>query len=265
MGTATARRPSPAIDPRLRARRVEVQRRVGQRRLQRVVEVGLVLAVVAGFVAALRSPLLDVDDIRVAGGAHTSSEAIIEKLGLTTGSQLMDVDLSSAGEAVALLPWVKEVYLHRGLDGVIEVSISERTAVAVVGEAAEASLVDRDGRILAPAASDAALAGSLVRLTGEPPGRRVGETIGAGSSDALALAERLGTVAPGLVATVTMGDEVTATLLQGGTVRFGTADLLEAKVRSLRTVVERVDLRCLAELDVRLPGSPVLTRVEGCS
>jgi cell division protein FtsQ len=265
MATTTARPPRSTIDPRIRARRVEVQRRVGRRRLQRVVEVGLVLAVAAGFAAALRSPLLDVDDIRVAGGVHTSDEVILENLGLTIGSQLMDVDLRSAGEAVAVLPWVREVSLHRRLDGVVEVSISERTAVAAVGEAAEAYLVDRTGQILAPAASDAALAGSLVRLMGTPPGLGVGQTIGAGASDALILAERLGTLAPGLVATVTGGDEVTATLVQGGTVRFGRADRLEAKVRSLRTVLERVDLRCLGELDVRLPGSPVLTRVEGCS
>ena len=59
----TLSRPTP-IDPRIQARRIEVQRGVGRRRLQRLVDVGLVLAVAAGFAIALRSPLLDVDAVR---------------------------------------------------------------------------------------------------------------------------------------------------------------------------------------------------------
>ena len=47
--------------------------------------------------------------------------------------------------------------------------------------------------------------------------------------------------------------------------RFGDARQLDAKVRSLEAVLEQVDLTCLAVLDLRLPGSPVLTREEGCS
>ena len=64
-------RPTP-IDPRIQARRIEVQRGVGRRRLQRLVDVGLVLAVAAGFALALRSPLLDVDAVRVAGAERTA-------------------------------------------------------------------------------------------------------------------------------------------------------------------------------------------------
>ena len=48
-------------------------------------------------------------------------------------------------------------------------------------------------------------------------------------------------------------------------VRFGTTGELDAKVAALETVLARVDLGCLAMIDLRAPGSPALTRYGGCS
>ena len=265
MRTTTLERAAPSIDPRLRARRIEVQRGQGRRRLQRVLDVGLLIAVAVGFAGALRSPLLDVDEVRVAGTAHISPETLIEQSGLLPGQQLMDLDLRAVGGSIAALPWVSEVRVHRGVDGIVDVLVTERIAVAVVGEGADAYLVDVEGRVLAPSASDAVLAASLVRLADASSALRPGDALASGSSSALLVAERLASAAPGAVATVSVGDEVTATLVQGGTVRFGDATQLEAKVRSLRTMLDRVDLSCLATIDLRSPYSAVLTREEGCS
>ena len=91
-----------------------------------------------------------------------------------------------------------------------------------------------------------------------------GRALHQGTADALALAARLAAI-PGLGMELVLGDEVTGRLESGVEVRFGEATLVEAKVRSLRTMLDRVDLTCLAEIDLRLPGSPVLTREEGCS
>ena len=55
------------------------------------------------------------------------------------------------------------------------------------------------------------------------------------------------------------------TLAYGTTVRFGTTGELDAKVAALETVLARVDLGCLAMIDLRAPGSPALTRYGGCS
>src|SRR4051812_39815589 len=89
--------PTARIDPRIRARRIEVQRDAGRRRLRRLVDVGLVLAVAAGFALALRSPLLDVGAVEVAGAHHTAPAAITQAAGIAAGDQLMDVDLHAAG------------------------------------------------------------------------------------------------------------------------------------------------------------------------
>ena len=74
------------IDPRIRARRIAVQRGVGRRRLQRLVDVGLVAG--RGRRAsslALRTPLLDVDAIEVAGNERTAAEAVVAASGIAAG------------------------------------------------------------------------------------------------------------------------------------------------------------------------------------
>lgn len=250
------------IDPRIRARRIEVRRGAGRRRLQRLVDLGMVVAVAAGFVGALWTPLLDVDEVRVIGSARTDALAIVARAGVQRGDPLVGVDLGAVGERIAAMPWVAEVKVSRGIDGIVELHVTERTPVAMVGTGTDAVLVDGEGRVLG-AASDAP-GGPFVELTGLRPPPPPGGYVAADAADALALAAHLATAVPGVLATLDAGD-LTGTLIQGGAVRFGDARQLDAKTRSLRTVLEQVDLSCLAVLDLRLPGSPVLTREEGCS
>jgi cell division protein FtsQ len=258
------RAPGASIDPRFRARRIEVQRASGRRRLRRLVGVGLVLLVALGFLGALRSPLLDVDAIQVAGAQRTGAQAVLEASGIQRGDQLVDVALGAASRRIAGLPWVDHVHVHRGLDGVVRITVSERTPAAVVGEGAAAVVVDATGRVLARAA-DVPEAGGLVRVAGVAGGLAPGADLPPAAAGALALAERLADVAPGAVAAVTVGEGLTATLTQGGEVRFGDGSSLTAKLRSLETMLEQVDLTCLDHIDLRAPGNPVLTRREGCS
>lgn len=255
------------VDPRIRARRIEVQRGAGRRRLQRLLDVALVLTVAGGFAVAVRTPLLDVDEVLVTGTAHTPAELVKERSGINPGDQLIDLDLRAAGERIAALPWVDEVRLHRKLDGQVAVAITERVAVGVVGEGATAVLIDGQGRALALSSTAPELATSLVHLGGAAIALVPGEVLGGDVEGMLALSARL--VAAG-VATDLLLEEgadgvVTGRFSSGVVVQFGPADLLDAKVRSLVTVLDQVDLTCAAAIDVRSPGSPVLTRKEGCS
>lgn len=265
MPTSTLERGPAHIDPRIRARRIDVQRGMGRRRLQRLVDVGLLLAVVAGFAGALRSPLLDVDAVQPQGNEHTPAELVLERSGIGRGDQLVDLDLRAAGERVAELPWIDDVHLHRGLDGRVTLRVTERTAVAVVGEGADGVLLDREGRALARSGDEPALGASLVRLTGLSARPQPGQFLPAGAAGALDLAARLAASAPGLVLELSADDSLVGTLEPGIELRFGGAMQLDAKVRSLRTVLDQVDLTCAAVIDLRSPGSPVLTREEGCS
>jgi len=258
-----ARRGAAPIDPRIRARRIEVQRGRGRRRLRRLIDLGLVALVGAGFVGALWTPLLDVDAVVVDGAVRSGEGAVRARSGVTLGGPLIDVDLRRAGSRIGSLPWVERVALHRRVDGVVVISVTERTPVATLGSGATAVLVDKDGRVLGPVSTAPELGGlpMLVGVTEIPP---AGSFLDGDHRAALLVAERLSHEVPGAVTSVA-GEPLTAQLAQGGEVRFGEPSQLDAKVRSLRTVLDQVDLRCLAVLDLQLPGSPVLTREERCS
>ena len=265
MSSRPAHLPAAPIDPRIRARRIEVRRDAGRQRLRRVVLLGLVVAVALAFLGALRSPLLDVDEVQVVGTHRTPAEAVVDAAGVEVGDQLMDLRLGSIGEQVGALPWVAEVRIHRGIGGTVDIQVTERTPAAVVGEGAEAVLVDAEGRILADAEGLPDLAASLVRVAGLATDQAPGASLPPETLEALALAARLGTAVPGAISEVAVREDLTATLVQGGDVLFGDTDRLTAKLRSLETVLAQVDLTCLATLDLRAPTSPVLTRREGCS
>jgi hypothetical protein len=74
-----------------------------------------------------------------------------------------------------------------------------------------------------------------------------------------ALSERL----PGVV--VAVSSDLDAALASGGEVRFGSTDDLDEKIVAVETVLAHVDTACLELLDVRVPGSPALTRHQRCS
>jgi cell division protein FtsQ len=253
-----------SIDPRIRARRIAVQRDAGRRRLRRLADVGLVLAVAAGFVPALRSPLLDVASIEVSGAQRTGADAVVQAAGIAAGDQLVDVRPGEAARDVANLPWVGKATVHRTLGGTVEIVVTEREPAAVLGDGAAAVVVDATGRVLARVADAPGVADGLVHVQGVTGDLVPGAELGGKAAGGLALAKRLADVAPGAISQVSIGDELTAGLAQGGEVRFGDGTRLTAKLRSLQTVLEQVDLRCLDHLDLRAPGNPVLTRRAGC-
>lgn len=264
MSAPTVDRPVAPIDPRIRARRIEVRRGQGRRRLQRLVDLGLLVAVGAGFALALRSPLLDVDRVRVDGAERTDDQQVLAAAGVEAGQQLVDLDLRAVATRVADLPWVAEAEVARGLDGLVTIVVQERVPVAVVGTAGAAVLVDAGGRALGPVADQPDAASGLVLIEGLSDVPAPGAYLTDGD-DALALATRLAAVAPGLVQRLTVGEDLRGVLASGIQVRFGEVGQLEAKVRSLDTVLRQVDLTCAAVIDVRVPDSAVLTREEGCS
>jgi cell division septal protein FtsQ len=146
----------------------------------------------------------------------------------------------------------------------VELAVTERTAVALVGEGEAAVLVDDEGRVLALGSEAPEVATGVVRLTGLVAQVAPGGYLSDDTDEALALATRLA-ASPGLGMELVLGDEVVGRLESGIEVRFGAATQVDAKVRSLRTVLAQVDLTCAGVIDVRSPGSPVLTREEGCS
>lgn len=247
------------MDPRIRERRVAVRRDEGRRRLRVLIAAAGVVGAIGFTYGITRSPLLDVDEVRVRGAAMTTVDDLRQAGGLADHPQLADVDPVAVARAVEALPWVQEAQVVRHWPGDVEITIVERTPVAAV-PAAEGgwSLVDRTGRVLAlqPEAPE-----GLVQLAGAAapsPGKQVTGPVRASLAVLDALPPSLSDRVNGL------------TLAEDGTlavhardlpiVRFGPPTQVRPKLVALATLVARTDLRGVDAIDVRVPTAPVLTR-----
>jgi cell division protein FtsQ len=274
-GPATSRRGLP-IDPRIRQRRIEVRREEGRRRLKFVVAV--LAAVVLGATAfgITRSPLLAVHHVEVTGIAHTSRSDVVVAAGLQHRELMVDVHPGQVASRLAALPWVATAGVTRSWPTTVRIRITERTPVATVaGAAGQVADVDATGRVLAVRAAPAAgrpvagpppAAAPLPVITGLAPAGGPGSTLGPRAADALALVGAVARSYPAALAArittvkVEANGDLGALVTPSVTVRLGSADRLDAKLVAIRTLLERVDFRGVAVVDVRLPDAPVLTR-----
>jgi cell division protein FtsQ len=279
-----------AVDPRMRARRIGVRRDAGQRRLRRITLVLLLVALLVGAAAASRSPLLDVDRVTVEGGEHTTADEVRREAAVQLGEPLVSVDVDAVRERVERLPWVDHATVSRRWPSAVNVQVTEREAVALVPvTGSHAALVDAEGRVLSiersvPPATDGpdaptgaggeggqdaavvpppGLPEGLALLTGVGGPIVEGGVLEGDAREALEVALALSDRLPGVATSVSV--DLEAELAAGGVVRFGGADEVDAKVTAVETVLDQVDLACLAVLDVTVPGSPALTRHQGCS
>src|SRR5205807_544626 len=135
---------------RIRDRRIAVRRDEGRRRLRLLLAVlTLSAAILLGW-AATRSPLLNVDHVRLVGAQHTDLEQVLAATGLRRGAAMIDLDESHLAAKVAGLPWVAAARVHRSWPGSVTIAVTERAPVAAVPAAAGGwALVDDTGRVLA--------------------------------------------------------------------------------------------------------------------
>lgn len=245
----------------MRSRRIAVRRDQGRRRLKRfILALGVVAVIVAGVVAT-QTPLLDVDRVRVEGVARTGVAEVRRAAGIDRGDPMVGVDTGGAAARIEGLPWVARAAISRHWPGTIEVVVTEREPLAIVAVAGgRVAVVDRDGRVLQITRQTAA---GLPEVTGVSGRIAEGEELGSRARDALTVVRALGERLPGVVATVS--SDLDASLVAGGEIRFGSTDDLDDKIVAVETVLADVDISCLDVLDVRVPGSPALTRHQRCS
>jgi hypothetical protein len=260
--------PALTVDPRMRRRRIAVRKGEGRRRLKRATLVLGALALGVAAMAATQSPLLDVDRVTVAGIDHTPERAVLRAAAIAPDAPLVGVDPGAIARRVEELPWVDRAKVTRDWPATVRIRVTERSVAAVVQVTeARAALVDTRGRVLsiepwAPAADPAADGAPLV-LTGIGGRVAEGERLSGDARDALEVATALRERLPGMV--VSVSTDLDAALVDGGSVRFGSTEQLEAKVTAVKTILSDVDMSCLETLDVRVPGSPALTRDQRCS
>lgn len=246
-------------DPRIQARRVDVERERGRRRLRRVIVVLCAAAVVAGGVVVLYSPVLAAREIVIAGNVHTTRTEVLDITGLVRRPPLIEVDTSTEVRRLERLSWVKSARVTLQWPSTVSIAIVERLPVAVVAASGGGfALVDATGRVLAEAPRRPT---TLPLVTGVALAGRPGSVLAPTSIGALHAAAALPVSLLGRLMSVSPSpsDGVVLHLRPDLQVVVGGAAALGEKYVSLATVLERVNLSGVATIDLRVPSTPVLT------
>lgn len=240
----------------LRARAVRSRRTARPRR--RLVVLLAALAVVVALVAwiLLAGPLLAVRTVRVDGAVALSDAQVVSAAGVQEGTPLARVDTAAAAARVAQLPQVDSVEVTRGWPGTVVVTLAERVPVAVVEQAGTRQLVDARGVVFDTITGDPPR--GVVALDVEDPGPDDAATTTAlGALTALPDAVRSQVTA----VSARSADDVTLTLTDGRSVRWGSADRTDRKAEVLGALLDKIDggsLDPAGTLDVSTPDAVVL-------
>ena len=243
------------MDPRLRARRIEVARDLGRRRLRRIAALAVVTAVVLAAIAVTRSSALDVDRVTVAGAKRTGADDVRQAAGIAPGRAMTSVDPAAAVARLEDLPWVAGASVSKEWPGTVAIEIRERTPVAVVGSGGGAVLVDRRGRVLGPAT-----AADRLPQAGPDPGVGVGETIPPARVAILPVLADLPAELRAEVARGTIGPGGPGLVLRDGiVVRLGDATRLRAKAEAVLVLLDLPRRATMATIDVAVPDAAAVT------
>lgn len=91
-----------------------------------------------------------VDEVRVLGHRETSEIDILDRLELDGWTSLIGFNAEAARERVAGLPWVEVASVRKVYPNEIEVQIQEREPFAIWQHGSELSVIEKDGRVIAP-------------------------------------------------------------------------------------------------------------------
>ena len=249
-----------SVDPRIQARRDEVNRDQLRRRRRRLVAVAAVVGVIALVFGITHSPMFDVDQVDVASTDHVSTDLVMQVSGLTVGQHLVDVDADAVRSRLRSLPWVADASVD--LDwwsGAVKVVITERVPVAAVADGVGGwVLSDATGRAVAALPPGIPGLAAIENVAPVEPGSDFGPGV-------LAPLEVIAGLSPGLrsrVFAVVAGTDgsLQMKVLPSGVVDLCQPDRLTEKLASATTWFADVDDTGLATLSVCIPDSPVATR-----
>ncbi len=254
-----APRPRARIDPRISARRAEVSRQQGRRRLRLA---GIALGVVAalfGVWCLLHSSLFSARAITVVGATHETVSQIEVAAGLASHPALLDLSAGAAAKGIERLPWVRSASVRVQWPDGVRVVVVERVPQLVMAAAgAKWAELDTEGRVLALVA---ARPPGLIEVSGPQPPGAPGTLLG--SPDQLGL-HIAATLPPSFRAQVTEVKVVSAGFVQLAMttpilVDIGDASQLQAKYEDISAALAGATLHDGDIIDVSVPGAMTVT------
>ena len=249
-----------AEHPKIKERRSDVDKDKSRRRSQAIFALSFVSMIGVIVLAIVASPAFNVDEVKAAGYIHTDPEALIAAADIALGTQLTDVDTEQASQRVLdSSPWISSARVERSWKGSVTVYVTERTPAIAMGVSGAAfMLIDENGKQLEEVDS---LPSGILGVSGVMASGRPGQP---GPVEALAAAAVAKALSPELMNRVSNliveAGQVRLKLHDSAVITFGDANSLDAKVIAVETLFAKVDMRCLHEIDVRVPNSPTITR-----
>ncbi len=248
------------LDPRLQARRHQVARQEGRRRLRLVAAATLAATLAIMAIAAVNSSLLDIERVTVSGASRTDPRQVVVATGLEAGQPLIGVQPAEVVAAVQRVPWVDTARVQRSWRGDVTVAVTERRAVLAMPAGSRFALVDPTGRQLEIV--DGPPEGMLV-LSGLDASGVPGQAVPAAAVTAVAALEGLSPEIAARTTGLSVDDgQVFVDLGSVGRAEIGDGRDLGAKMVALETVLARVDLSCVDVIDVRVPSAPTVRRAD---
>jgi cell division protein FtsQ len=137
------------IDPRIRERRVAVQRALGRRRLRILVACTTIVGTLCLAFVIVESPLLDVDHVRVDGMHALRAADVRAAAHVHMHRPLLFTDTGAIARRVEALSWVAHASVRREFPGTIHITVDEYTPTAFVRAGNDVVLVAPNGRAIA--------------------------------------------------------------------------------------------------------------------
>ena len=252
-------RPRAEVDPRISARRTEVSRQLGRRRLRWVAAAVAVVVVLFGVWSLLHSSLFSARALTIVGAAHETASRIEVAAGLQTHPPLLDVNPGAAARGIERLPWVRTASVSTHWPDGVRVVVTERVPDLVMAAAGgQWAEVDADGRVLADVATRPP---GLLQLVGPQAPGRPGTLLGSGDQMGLQIAS---TLPPSFRAQVTGVTIESAGFVQLAMntpilVDMGDATQLHAKYEDVSAALAGAPLHVGDVIDVSVPGAMTVT------
>lgn len=241
------------IDPRIRERRIEVIREAGRRRLRITLVVASSIIVLGMAFVTVRSPLLDLDQVRVTGARQESVGDVEAAAKLQRGDPLLFIDTGAVARRVERLPWVERAVVKRNFPGTLTIAITDYVPSSYVRRPdGSVVLIASNGRAVAVSQNTPVIA---IEIRGVREVPAVGAVL-----QPSAAADVIGHL-PGrlraLVSAIDVGDSFALDLRSGGEVRLGTLEHLRAKGLAALGVIDHLAGASFTYIDVSAPQAPV--------
>jgi cell division protein FtsQ len=136
------------MEPRVAERRKSVSEDRARKRLKWILLVIAVMGLGLAVMWLIRSPILSIREVEVAGAEQSNPRAVVGQLDMEIGTPTIDVNADAITAAILEDPWVKTARVTVLWPGSVVIEVTERTPVAPVLAGDRWVLVSRDGGVI---------------------------------------------------------------------------------------------------------------------